>query len=100
MMPDIFINTVWYIVLTAYTVSGETLHSNWSIPFENPNICGYYLKNMDPEPEDLPFKKDEMGNYVIYHGEKTYEVEFWSHSCVQFYWDEKTKKYKQVPNSI
>ena len=38
MMPDIFINTVWYIVLTAFTASGETLHSNWSIPFENPNI--------------------------------------------------------------
>ena len=54
-MPDIFINTVWYIVLTAFTASGETLHSNWSIPFENPNICGYYLKNMDVNPDNLPF---------------------------------------------
>ena len=100
MMPDIFINTVWYIVLTAYTADGSTLHSNWSIPFENPNICGYYLKNMDVKAENLPFKKDEMGNYVIYHKEKTYEVEFWSHSCQEFYWDEETNRFKQVPNSI
>ena len=55
---------------------------------------------MDTDAESLPFKKDEMGNYVIYHGEKVYEVEFWSHSCVQFYYDEKAEKFLQVPNSI
>ena len=100
MMPDIFINTVWYIVLTAYTSDGSTLHSNWSIPFETPKICGYYLKSMDVDAENLPFKKDEMGNYVIYHKDKTYEVDFWSHSCQEFYWDEETNRFKQVPNSI
>ena len=100
MMPDIYINTVWYIVLTAFTASGETLHSNWSIPFENPKICGYYLKNMDVEAEKLPFKKDEMGNYVIYHKDKTYNVEFWSHSCEEFYYDEELGRFKKVPSSI
>jgi len=99
MMPDIFIDTIFYIVLTAFTASGETLHSNWSIPFENRKECGYFLKNqIDEYP--LPFKKDETGNYTISHGETTYYVEFWSHSCQEFYYDQESGKWKQVPSSI
>ena len=95
-----FLETLFYIVLSAYTTDGSVLHANWNMPFENENICGYYLRNMDTTEQKLPFEKDEMGNYVIYHKDKTYYVEFWSHSCEEFYYDEETKKWKQVPNTI
>ena len=93
------LETIFYIVLTAYTTSGENFHSNLSIPFDSKITCSYYLKNkIDVHP--LPFQKNELGNYVVTYNETEYEVDFWSHQCEEFYFDVKDGKWKTVPNSI
>ena len=93
------LETLFYIVLTAYTATGENFHSNLSIPFDSRLSCTYYLKNrIDTHP--LPFSKNESGEHVVTYDETEYVVDFWSHQCEEFYFDTTDGKWKTVPNSI
>ena len=93
------LETIFYIVLTAYTASGENFHSNLSLPFDGSRSCSYYMKtNLNQHP--LPFTKNELGEYIITYQGTEHVIEFWQHQCEEFYYDIEDGKWKQGPNSI
>ena len=94
------IETIFFVILTAYTAAGDVFHSKWDMPMQNAEECAYYVQHVVPD-EPLPFWKDEMGNNTISYNEQTHIVDFWAHSCKEFYFDvDKDQWFEIINNEI
>jgi len=93
------LETIFYIVLVAYTVPGVQLSSVWTTPFANEVECQYYLDNEVPKHE-LPFPTNEEGKLIVVYEDVEYEVEFWAHSCEEHYYDAENNVFRVLPGSI